>query len=200
MKKLALAFLLLALFLPAAAFAKDQRVVQAEQWLQNLKTGQARFTQRSYDGTVLSGDFYIWRPGRLRFQYDPPVADFIVADGVLLHYYDSEQRQASTTPVGLTLADFLLRKNARLDGDLTVQNVRTKNGMVSMSVTQTADPASGQLTLNFTENPFALQSWSIIDPQGLTTHVTLVGLRTGVPVPPELFIYKDPAGRNRLND
>ncbi|MBU6234275.1 MAG: outer membrane lipoprotein carrier protein LolA [Alphaproteobacteria bacterium] len=199
MKKLAL-ILIFALFLPAAAFAKDARVIKAEQWLGALKTGQARFEQLGYDGTRLTGNFYISRPGRLRFEYDPPVKDFIVADGVFLHFYDATQNQTSTAPTGTTLADFLLRKNASLEGDLKVLNVRTKNGLVHITVAQTADPSAGQVDLRFTEEPFALKSWKIIDGQGLATEITLANLKLGVPVAPALFVYKDPSGRSRLND
>lgn len=199
MKKLA--FTLLFIFLlPITAFAKDARVAQAETWLQNLKTSQARFTQKGYDGTVLQGNFYISRPGRLRFEYDPPVADLVVADGLMLYFYDAQQKQASSAPIGTTLADFLLRKNARLDGDLKVMNVRSRNGMTSMVVTQVNDPSAGQLQLNFIETPFQLKSWQIIDAQGLTTDITLNNLVTGMALPPALFVFKDPSGRGRLND
>lgn len=192
--------LILALVLPFAAFAKDARVIKAEEWLKNLKTGQARFEQRGYDGTRLTGNFYISRPGKLRFEYDPPSKDFIVADGVFLHFYDATEKQMSSAPIGSTLADFLLRSNSRLDGDLKVINTRTKAGVVYISVAQTADPSAGQVELRFTEEPFALKSWRIIDGQGLATEITLANLKTGVNIAPKLFVYKDPRGRGRLND
>lgn len=199
MKKLIFSALFLLSLLPVAAFAKDPLVTQAETWLNNLTTGQARFTQTAQGGETFGGMFYISRPGRLRFQYDAPLNDFIVADGTLLHYYDSEQRQASTSPIGMTLADFFLRKNTKLEGDLKVNNVRERAGMVSMDVMQVADPNAGQLTLNFTKVPFALKSWTILDAQGSRTTIILSDLKTGVPIPPALFVYKDPSGRTNLN-
>jgi len=199
MKKLIL-ILALSLLLPAAAFAKDVRVIKAEQWLAGLKTGQARFEQLGYDGTRLTGNFYISRPGRLRFEYDPPVKDFIIADGTFLHFYDATQKQMSSAPIGTTLADFLLRADTAFGTDLKVMNVRTKSGFIYISVSQTADPSAGQVQLRFTEEPFALKSWRIIDGQGLATEITLANLKVGVPLVPSLFVYKDPTGRGRLND
>lgn len=201
MKKLFLSFFCLCLLLPGAAFARDARVVEAEQWLNNLTTAQARFEQRGYDGSILRGDFYLSRPGRLRFAYDSPVRDFVVADGTFIHFYDAQQRQTSSTPVGATLADFLLRPRIRLDGDLKVTALRdTKGGVLAISLVQSADPAAGTLELRFTKNPFQLASWKIVDGQGLATEVILTGFRAGVPTPPALFVYKDPTGRSRLND
>jgi len=174
-------------------------LAQVESWLGSLKTGQARFTQTGYDGGVTTGTFYISRPGRLRFVYDNS-KDFAVADGLLIHFYDSQQRQASSAPIGTTLADFLLRSSPRLDGDLSVTNIRSKNGILSMAVSQTGDPAAGQIVLNFTEEPFMLSSWTVHDAQGLTTEVALTDFRTGMPLPPSLFIFKDPSGRGHLNN
>ncbi|NBX66310.1 MAG: outer membrane lipoprotein carrier protein LolA [Proteobacteria bacterium] len=201
MKKLIASLLLLVCLLPAVAVAKDARVIKAEEWLKNLKTGQARFEQSGYDGTRLTGNFYISRPGRLRFEYDPPTKDFIVADGTFLHFYDATQKQMSSAPIGSTLADFLLRPDTRLEGDLKVINTRTRNGLVHITVAQSADPSAGQVDLRFTEEPFQLKSWRILDGQGLATEITLANLKTGVPLSSKLFVYKDPEGRRgRLNE
>lgn len=201
MKKLLATLLLLACFLPTLAFAKDARVIKAEEWLKGFKTAQARFEQLGYDGTRLTGNFYINRPGRLRFEYDPPTKDFIVADGTFLHFYDATQKQMSSAPIGSTLADFLLRPSARLDGDIKVMSTRTKKGMVYITLAQTADPSAGQAELRFTEEPFQLKSWRIVDGQGLATEITLANIKTGVTLAPKLFVYKDPEGRRgRMND
>lgn len=199
MKNFALIFLFTFL-MPLAALAKDARVIKAEEWIANLKTAQARFEQRGYDGTKLTGNFYISRPGKLRFEYDPPMKDFIVADGVFLHFYDATQRQMSSAPIGSTLADFLLRPDTRFDGDLKVVKVSTRAKTVLVTLAQSADPAAGQVELRFTEEPFMLKSWQILDGQGLSTEIVLSNLKLGVPVSPSKFVYKDPAGRGRLNN
>jgi len=196
---LAVLALFIPLFISGVAWAKDPRVIQAENWLQNLKTATANFEQKGYDGRIAKGRFFINRPGKLRFEYTTS-KDLVVADNVLIHFYDAEQNQSSSSPIGLTLADFLLRKNTRLDGDLTVTNVRTKNGIVSMAVAQAADQSAGQLILNFTENPFQLHSWIVLDAQGLQTEVRLSNLETGMDLPYGLFVFKDPSGRNQLNN
>lgn len=200
MRKLILLALMGALLLPATAMAKDPRVAKAENWLNNLKTGHARFEQKGYDGRVATGDFWINRPGKLRFQYDK-TKDIAVADGVMIHFYDAENNQSSSSPISMTLADFLLRKNIRLDGDdLSVTNIRTKGGITSMAVAQTADKSAGQLILNFTEEPYKLLSWIIIDPQGLVTEIKLSDFQLGMDLPYGYFVFKDPSGRGRLNN
>ncbi|MGE0658834.1 MAG: outer membrane lipoprotein carrier protein LolA, partial [Reyranellaceae bacterium] len=71
---------------PAAApqplSRQDQEdIARVEQYLNGITTLEARFLQVADRGAPLGGEFYIKRPGRLRFQYDPPARIQIVADG-----------------------------------------------------------------------------------------------------------------------
>lgn len=198
MKKLLLTALLCVVALNPA-FAKDARIKKVEDWFANLGTGQATFEQKGFDGKIASGNFYIQRPGRLRFEYAGTSPDLAVADGLLIHFYDASQRQTSSAPIGSTLADFFLRSKPNIDGDLQVTNIRNHNGFLSLAIAQIADPAAGQIVLTFKEEPFMLHAWQIIDSQGLSTEVTLHNLKTGMNLDPALFVYKDPAGRGRIN-
>ena len=95
--------------LPAAYAQTAARDIQtAEEYLNNLKTMKAEFIQIAHNGAQLSGMFYLNRPGELRFEYNE-VDDFIVADGLLIYFYDSELKEQTNAPIGQTLADFLLR-------------------------------------------------------------------------------------------
>ena len=167
-------------------------IKKAEEYLNDLKTGQARFVQTTHDGTQMVGTFYLQRPGKLRFQYDPPVQDFVVAYGTFIYFYDAELNEQSNAPIGQTLADFILRDHLKLNGDLTVLSVKHGGGLLQIKVAQASDPNAGTLTLGFTEEPFALKKWRIVDAQNLITEVELFYLKTGITHPDGLFVYKDP--------
>ncbi|MCC7305304.1 MAG: outer membrane lipoprotein carrier protein LolA [Alphaproteobacteria bacterium] len=180
---------------------EKEEVRKAEEYLNTLTTARARFVQTTHDGTQLVGTFYLDRPGKLRFEYDPPVEDFVVADGLLIYFYDAELKEQSNAPIGQTLADFLLRKELKLSDDLTVQKVeRTKDKLLLITVVQTADPDAGTLTLGFGEDPFVLKKWRIVDAQNLITEVELFYLKTGITHPSDLFVYKAPEGPKKYND
>jgi outer membrane lipoprotein-sorting protein len=85
-------------------FESNPDVKKAEAYLQGLKTAKADFVQISSLGSRLSGQFYLNRPGKLRFDYNE-VDDFIVADGVFVYFYDSQLGEQSNAPIGQTLAD-----------------------------------------------------------------------------------------------
>lgn len=186
---------------PALAQVHDPEIKKAEAYLQSLHTAQADFIQTSSLGSRLSGKFYLNRPGKLRFDYNE-VKDFIVADGVFVYFYDSQLGSQSNAPIGQTLADFLLREDLSLSGDLVVTKMFKKDGQVVITVVQKDDPASGQVELFFTEIPYALSRWRVTDAQGEITEVTLKNFQTGMSFDDRenLFGYHDPKGRKAVNE
>lgn len=199
-----IAALLLALFLAAPAIsavpdaavtldARAQADVRAvEAYLNSIRTLKARFIQTTGDGKQVAGDFMLRRPGRMKFSYDPPIEDFIVADGIFVHYYDSAMKQGSRTLISKSLADFFLRKQLTLSGDLKVANVSRDAKFLMVRLVEAQDPNAGSLTLGFTEKTLALKKWRIIDPQGAMTEVELIDMVTGLKLDNDLFHYYDP--------
>lgn len=174
---------------------KSDAVKKAEDYLHDLTTVKSRFLQTTQDGTQLFGTFYLSRPGKLRFEYDPPVQDFVVADGIFIYFYDAELGEQSNAPIGQTLADFLLRKDLKLSGDLEVTNVMRGGGLTQISLAQSSDPAAGTLILGFQPNPYALKKWRVIDPTGAVTEVELFEQQAGLKLSDKLFVYRAPAGK-----
>lgn len=181
--------------------APDNKAVQqAQNYLNQLKSATARFVQTTHDGTQLVGTFYLNRPGKLRFEYDEPIEDFVVADGFFIYFYDSELGEQTNAPIGQTLADFLLRDPISLSGDLTVKDVRQSKDLTLIEVVQSIDPSAGSLTLGFNDNPYHLKKWRIVDGQGLITEVELFYLEEGLDLPSTLFVYADPKGSKGFNE
>lgn len=178
---------------PVSLSAQDQAVVaRVEEYLNGITTLQSKFLQVAPNGRQATGTFYLWRPGRMRLEYDRPLKDFIVADGSFVFYWDGEMRQQSSAPIGSTLADFILRKNIRLSGDVTVTDVFQAPGVVEVSLQESKDPGKGTLTLVFEDRPFQLRKWRVLDAQGMTTEVALLNPRTDVTFDREMFYFKEP--------
>ncbi len=182
--------------------AQPAEVQKAEAYFAHLKTVEARFVQTTADGHQQRGTFYLSRPGKLRFQYDPPNEDFVVADGIFIYFYDAQLKQQSHAPISETLADFLLRKNLKLAGDLKVTKIMRAGELVQIFLVQTEQPESGTLVLGFTEEKdgtFDLKKWRIIDAMGNITETELFNVKKGVKFKQDgLFSYHDPE-RKGLN-
>jgi outer membrane lipoprotein-sorting protein len=195
MKRLSFITFFYLLLVSPFALAEDARapsVIKTEQYLQNLNTAKARFLQTAHNGVQMIGTFYLERPGKLRFEYDDPIEDFVVADGFFIYFYDSELGEQSNAPIGNTLADFLLRKNIQLKDDVTVDKVERNEDLLTVKLVQTTDPAAGSITLGFEENPLKLKKWRITDAQGLITEIELFQLETGLRLEDSLFVYSNP--------
>ena len=202
MKQILFAFLLLCVLTATDGFAQSKTVktapeiAKAEEYFKNLSTAQARFLQTAPDGSQTRGTFYLSRPGKLRFQYDKPVTDFVVADGLFIYFYDGKLKQQSNAPISQTLADFILRKNLKLRDDLKVTKISRGGGLLQMTVVQSANPASGSLTLGFKEEPrFELKKWRIKDAAGSITEIELSDLKRDVKLSSSLFRFIDPNPR-----
>jgi outer membrane lipoprotein-sorting protein len=206
MKQIVLAFFALTLLLiPHQSIAEktdgfEKDIAKVENYLKGLTSARARFVQTTHDGTQLVGTFYLQRPGKLRFEYDDPIKDFVVADGFFIYFYDAELGEQTNAPIGQTLADFFLRKDLSLSEDVKVESVRRKGGFLQVTLTQREDPEAGSLTLGLKEDPLTLSKWRIVDAQGLITEVELFYLKTDIKHPADLFVYTDPDKSRSLND
>ena len=174
---------------PAAAQAVDPGLlVRVSAFLNGITTMQARFTQVNQNGAVAQGDFFLWRPGRMRIDYDPPTPYLYVADGFTLTFWDGELEQRSDVMLGSTLADFITRENITLTGDVTVRSAVNTGDRIEIELVQTDDPAAGTLTLRLTPNPMQLVSWVVVDADGTATEVILNQARYGVSLSDDLFV------------
>ena len=98
-------------------------LARVEAYLNALTTMRARFLQIAQNGAAAEGTAWIWRPGRMRFEYDPPEPLLLVADGGQFLMYDRELRAPTTLLVSRTPLGILLRPQVRLSGDVTVAGI-----------------------------------------------------------------------------
>ena len=198
-RTLLLTSLLVPSLLPAlghaqAALSADDLadVARAETALNAIHTLKARFQQIAPNGSISGGTAWLDRPGRMRFQYDPPAPFLLVAGYGLLVFHDSQLQQTSNIPLGRTPLGLLLQDNLKLSGAVTVTKVVRYPGQFQVTVLRTASPAEGSITLIFADNPLALRSWTVIDAQRQETRISLFDVELGGKFDSSLFAYVDP--------
>ena len=169
-------------------------LVRIEAYLNGLKTLQAHFLQVAPDGQISQGSVWLDRPGRMRFQYDPPAPFLLVASHGLLVFRDSQLAQTSNIPLSRTPLGMLLADRVSLSGDVTVTGIQRLPGQIQVSLVRTASPGDGTLTLVFADNPLALRQWTVLDAQQKETRVTLYNVELGGAPDPKLFEMVGTAG------
>ena len=177
----------------AAKLSSDEKkaLTRIEAYLNDMKTLRAGFLQISSDNTVATGNMFMSRPGKIRFEYDPPSPILLVSDGVFLIYIDKELEQKthvwlSNTPIG-----FLTESNIKLDGDVTVTGFSMGPNVYSMTLVRTLDPQDGRITMIFSDQPLALRKWTITDSNGIKTTISLNNLERGITINPSVFEIKE---------
>ena len=176
-----------------AVLSPDQSaaVRRAVRYLNDMTTLEARFIQVSSNGTYAEGQMIIQRPGRLRFDYDPPHPVLIIANGLSLLFYDRDLKQASFLPLWETPLWFLIRKEVTLSEDVVVTGVEQAFGTLRITLEDREMADAGSVTLVFSDRPLDLKKWEIVDAQGIMTQVSLVNPRYGMEVDQEAFDYSD---------
>lgn len=164
-------------------------LAQVSAYLNHLKTVRARFVQVGPNGGVRSGTAVLQRPGKMRFQYDKPDSQLLVAGFGLLVYHDPALNQTTNIPLSATPLGILLSKHVTLSGPVTVTKVNQPPGEVEVTLIRTGKAAEGHLTLVFSTNPLALRQWRVTDAQGRTTQVTLYNLHEIKPLPNKDFEF-----------
>ena len=175
------------------AAAQASVVADVERYLNGIDTLEARFSQIAPNGELTTGKVYIQRPGRLRFDYDPPSQIRLVAPGDWrLVFYDGSIEQVNVIPISQTPLGILLDSEIALDADVEVTGIERTGGEVALTLVRKDAADQGSVTLVFGEQPLALRRWSVIDAQGLATHILLEDVETGGALDPELFRWRDP--------
>lgn len=177
-----------AALLPKAAMAAPIPLAEISAYLNGFTAAQASFTQINPDGTLATGRLYIRRPGRIRFEYDPPDNALVIAAGGQVAIFDPksnlppEQYPLARTPLNLILA-------ARVDlGRDRMVLGHHEDGATTRVIAQDPDrPEYGRIELVFTPNPTELRQWIVRDDAGSDTTVILGDLVTGGELSAALF-------------
>ena len=161
-------------------------------YLDGLRTLKAHFLQVAPSGAMTQGTVWLDRPGRMRFQYDPPSPLLLVAGHGLLVFHDKSLNQTTNIPIGQTPLGTLLADHVQLGGDVTVTGMQHMPGQIQLSLIRAASPGDGTLTLIFADNPLTLRQWTVTDAQRQQTTVTLYNAELGGQFDQKLFQFIDP--------
>jgi len=166
--------------------ADDPLVARAIGYLDGLVSVKGRFQQSNEKGGEADGTFYLARPGRARFEYDPPSGLLITCDGQTVTLSDARRGAFQHVPLSSTPLAVFLSDHIRLDRGARVTRVDRSADGFSITARGT-QAAAGQITLYFTDSPLRLTGWAVVDAQSHVTRVTLGPLAAISPPPASFF-------------
>jgi outer membrane lipoprotein-sorting protein len=160
--------------LAATLPADDQALVEhARDYLRGISSAMGRFTQTDAAGRVTTGTFYLRRPGRARFEYDPPSGLVVASNGFRVAVLNRRLGTLDAYPLGATPLGVLLSRDIRIDKAVEVGAVKRRPGGFSILARPASKKNEGEISLDFRDAPVALTGWTITNPQGGATKVVL---------------------------
>lgn len=162
-------------------------IARIEAYLTGLRTLKARFLQVAPNGGVSEGVVWLERPGKMRFQYDPPSPFLLVANYGLVVFNDKKLQQTSNIPLSQTPLGIILAEQVKLSGDVQIVGIRHLPDEIELTLQRTASPSDGTITLYFSDQKLALQRWTVVDQQRQETSVRLFNVELGGKFDPALF-------------
>ncbi|MEM0991222.1 MAG: outer membrane lipoprotein carrier protein LolA [Pseudomonadota bacterium] len=176
----------------ATAQVNQADLLRISNYLNGITTMQGEFVQVGPDGDLSEGRFFMRRPGRIRFEYEPPNPTLIIADGFWVGVYDILEESLDRFPLSETPLDLLLRDRVNLRSEGAIEAIERSAGQLRVRAIDPDSRDQGSLTMVFNDNPLELTQWIVTDAQGLNTTVALSGTQRNVTLGGELFFIEDP--------
>jgi outer membrane lipoprotein-sorting protein len=156
-------------------------------YLNSIKTMRGGFTQIGPQGQVDQGKFYILKPGKIRFDYDPPNPTLVISDGLSIAVYNTRLNTADRYPLTGTPLNLLLSDRLDLKKSSMITGVQHSPGQLIVTGRARDRNATGSITIVFTDPTLELRQWTIVDAQGLPTTVSINNVQQGVALPESAF-------------
>ncbi|NRP13485.1 MULTISPECIES: outer membrane lipoprotein carrier protein LolA [unclassified Aliiroseovarius] len=172
----------------APALAEKLSLKEISSYLNGLQTAKAQFTQLNGDGTLSTGTFYIKRPGKARFEYNPPEKALVVVGSQQVAVFDGKSNAGpSQYPLSRTPLSVILAKTVDLSRAKMVTGHSYDGTATTITAQDPDNPQYGNIKLMFTSSPTELRQWIITDDSGTETTVILGELNKGGDLPNKLF-------------
>ena len=161
--------------------AKQRSLIErVNLYLMSVQTMTGDFVQVGPDGRRAEGKIFLQKPGRIRFEYNPPSPIELIADGNSLVVRDRMLATQDLYPLSQTPLRFLLADRIDLLRETNVVSVSADETFISLQIEEKHTlGGTHKVLLMFSAKDTQLKQWTVTDPQGYDTTVALYNLDLG---------------------
>lgn len=174
----------------SAALNPEQRAIigRVNSYLSSMQVLSGKFVQVGPNGSRTQGDFYISKPGKVRFEYEDPSPIELIADGQSVVVRDRKLATQDVYPLSQTPLRFLLSDNVDLMRDSSLAAVYADDVFITVVVEEkNGIVGTSRLMIMFAAKDMQLKQWTVTDPQGYDTTVAVFNLDTSKRPDPAMF-------------
>ena len=156
-------------------FSDEQRddLAKISAYLNSMHAVEGNFSQINPNGDLTEGKIYIDKPGKVRFEYDPPTPTLVVADGSSIYVQNRKLNTVDRYPLAGTPLQLILKDDISLKQNQLVLGIHRDGDSIIVDARSATNRRTGNVTLVFAAAPVELRQWTVIDDQGLATTVAL---------------------------
>lgn len=166
-----------------------------------VKSFSARFQQVVLDEAFspveeASGRVFIKRPGRFRWDYEPPSEQEIVSDGERVWLYDAELEQVTIRALSKTLGQTpasLLAGGSDFESDFDVSEL-DRTGSINWVRMRPLQQDTGFEDVRIGFEDGVVRIMELVDGLGQTTRITFTDVRNNPDIPEARFTFVPPPG------
>ena len=188
---------LLSISLSASAQSAAE-LSQIENYLNNMHSLKANFVQMASNGTTSEGSILIEKPNKIRLEYAPPTSVIIVGNGDYIVFNDQELDQVTNIDYDDIPATMILADKIKFnDNILKITDFYKDSGTTSVTLEHSNSNDIGPITLVFSNSPFELKQWKIVDPQSVEVTLSLYDMSKNIELDDNLFVFKKKPANKR---
>jgi len=171
---------ILCMVLASPVAAEKISLNEISSYFNAMTTAEAQFSQITDTGETSTGRLFIRRPGRIRFEYDPPEATLVVVGGGQVAVFDPKSRDEPLRfPLRHSPLNLVLEREVDLaQRDMVVAHFEVES-QTAVTLQDPENPDYGFIQLIFNDNPVQLDQWVVQDNSGGQTDIILDSLTEG---------------------
>ena len=163
---------------------KNNTLKLIKDYLGDIRTLQAKFSQTGYMGDTMTGDLFLKKPGKIRFSYDPPHYLQIVSKQQAVLIFDPKNNGNGplTYPLSYTPLGFLIKNDL---SSLITENSESfeLNDLIFLDIRN----PQYQLSIEFNKNPLYIIGWEFKNQIGEMIKIRLKDIRKNNYISDEIF-------------
>ena len=175
---------LIFIFSAEVTLPKNKSIKLIKDYLGDIKTLQAEFSQTNHTEDIMTGIFFLKKPGKIRLSYDPPQNLQIVSKQQAVLIFDPQNGGSGplTYPLHSTPLSFLIKDDLSLFINENGQSLELDN----LIIFKVRNPQYN-LSIEFNKNPVSLLGWEFENQMGELIKIRLNNIHKNKYISDEIF-------------
>lgn len=167
--------------------ARERVILKVQTFLNSIHTMEAIFRQVDQQGEERTGQFFLSRPDKMRFDYNDSQKESIVLDQDFFIHYNYELKETNYVPVDSFPIAFLNKHFINLKKDVKVMKAMELKNSYIIDMEVTNEKTKKIVIMEFDKDPIMLKSFIIQDDTGNNINIKWDNIKLNQGIDDEIY-------------